>query len=185
MAGAELVGETEGFQLVQAPDLLGVIFVRLHLWIGRHVDDACMATITDELAVELGPALRPDLPLQIAADVDVGSRPEFLCNEIRGAGTHPILDVVASDHEILSIIGLAAQDDVDMRVVGIPVIDGGPIELRAKILLHLAHQLARKGFEVRHIQGVLGRDDEPEMVAVLVGALRKGEAVDLVALPAE
>ena len=72
-----------------------------------------------------------------------------------------------------------------MRVVGVPVIDGGPIELRAKILLHLAHQLAGKGFEVRHIQGVLGRDDEPEMVAVLVGALRKGEAVDLVALRAE
>ena len=74
---------------------------------------------------------------------------------------------------------------MNVRVVGVPVIDGGPIELRAKILLHLAHKLAGEGFEVRHIHGVLGRDDEAEMVAVLVGALRKGDAVDLVALRAE
>ena len=74
---------------------------------------------------------------------------------------------------------------MNVRVVGVPVIDGGPIELRAEILLHLAHQLAGEGFEVRHIHGVLGRDDEPEMMAVLVGALREGAAVNLVALRAE
>ena len=74
---------------------------------------------------------------------------------------------------------------MNVRVVGVPVIDGGPIELRAEILLHLSHQLAGEGFEVGNIHGVLGRDDEPEMMAVLFGTLRKGATINLAALRAK
>ena len=59
-----------------------------------------------------------------------------------GAGAHPLLDVVAGDDEILAVVGAAAHDDVDVGIVGVPVIDADPIELGAEILLHLAHQLA-------------------------------------------
>ena len=72
-----------------------------------------------------------------------------------------------------------------MRVVGVPVIDGDPIELGAEILLHLADQIAGEGFEVGHLHGVLGRDDEAEMMPVVLAPLGEGAAVDVVALRPE
>ena len=137
------------------------------------------------MPVELGPTLGLDLALEIATDVEIGAQPQFLRDEVLGAGAHALLDIVAGDHEVLAIIGAAAQDDVDVWVVGVPVIDAGPVERRAKVLFHLPHQIAGEGFEVRHVHGVLGRDDEPEMMPVLVAALGEGAAVHLVALRPE
>ena len=185
LAGADLDGEAERFQLVQPSDLERMIFVGPGLSVGRHVDDARGVRIAGKLAVELRPALGLDLSLKSAVNVEIRPRPQFLRDEVGGAGAYSCLDVVARDHEVLPVIGTAAQDDVDVRVVGIPVIDGGPIELRAEILLHLVHQIAGEGFEVRHVHGVLRRDDEAEMVAIVAATLGEGAALDLIRLRPE
>lgn len=72
-----------------------MIFIGPGALVGRHVDDASVAAIANELAVELGPAFGVDLALKAAADVEIGARPKFLGDEITRSIAHPFLDVVA------------------------------------------------------------------------------------------
>ena len=65
------------------------------------------------------------------------------------------------------------------------MIDGDPIELGAEILLHLADQLAGEALEVGHLRRVLGRDDEAEVMAVLLAPLREGLGVGVLGLGTE
>ena len=69
---------------------------------------------------------------------------------------------------------------MDVRIVGVPVIDGDPVELRAEVALGVGHQLAREGAEVGHLGRVLRRDGEPEMMAVVLAALGEGPGVGVV-----
>src|SRR5258707_6334377 len=71
-----------------------------------------------------------------------------------------------------------------MRMAGVVVVDGDPIELGAEILLHLCHQPADEGFEIFVLDTVLGRDDEAELMAVAVAALEESLAVHPVLLRA-
>ena len=68
----------------------------------------------------------------------------------------------------------AADQDVDVRIVGVPVIDGDPIEPGAEIAFDVLHQLSDEAAHVLKFGRILGRDDEPEMVPVIGGALGKG-----------
>jgi hypothetical protein len=144
-----------------------------------RVDDAG-AGVADKLPVELGPALGLDLPLEIAADVEIGARPEFLRDEIARAGAHAFLDVVAGDDEVLAVVAHAAHDEMDVGIVGVPVIDADPIELRAEILSIWPIRSRVKDLEVGHLHGVLGRDDEAEMMPVVLAALGEGAAIGVV-----
>ena len=53
-----------------------------------------------------------------------------------------------------------------MRVFGVVVLDGDPIEFGPKVALGGGHQLAREGEKIVHACRVLRRHDEPEMVPV-------------------
>ena len=88
------------------------------------------------------------------------AQPQLLRHQVLGAGAHALLDVVARDDEVLAVVGDAADDDVDVRMLCVPVIDGDPFELGPQILLHLTDQLAGEALEVGHVRRVLGRDDE-------------------------
>src|SRR3546814_9463147 len=94
-------------------------------------------------------------------------------------GTHAFLDIVAGNDEVLAIVGPAARDDMDVGIVRVPVIDTDPIELGAEVLLHLPHQLEGEGLEVGHLWRVLGRDDEPEMMPVVLSPLGEGLGIEL------
>ena len=61
-----------------------------------------------------------------------------------------------------------------VRVVGVPVIDRHPVQPRAQIGFHAAHQVPRVGPQVVQLGGILGRDDEAEMVPVVPAALLEG-----------
>ena len=72
-----------------------------------------------------------------------------------------------------------------MRIVGVPVIDGDPVEPRAEIGFHLPREIAREGPEVGHLGGVLGRDDEAEMVPVVLAPFGEGAIVGAIGLGIE
>jgi hypothetical protein len=55
LAGTDLVGEAEGFQLAKTTDLLGVIDVGLFARPWREVDNAGAGAVARELPVEVGP----------------------------------------------------------------------------------------------------------------------------------
>lgn len=65
-------------------------------------------------------------------------------------------NVIPGDHQILPSVILAAQDDMRVRVAGVVVIDGDPIELRAQILLHLAHQAPDERLKIVILVAILG-----------------------------
>ncbi|OIQ93574.1 hypothetical protein GALL_244220 [mine drainage metagenome] len=135
-----------------------------------QIDDVMAVGILDKLAIKLGPAVRLDLPFQGTLNVEIGPWPEFQGDQILGAGTHPLFDVISGDDEILAIVGDAAHDDVDMRMLGVPVIDGDPIKLGAEVFFHLPDQIAGKALEVGEVGGILRRDDEAEMMSVVFAA---------------
>jgi hypothetical protein len=70
---------------------------------------------------------------------------------------------------------------MDVRIVGIPMIDSHPIQSRAKVGFHLLGEVAGEGLQVGHIAGVLRRDNEPEMVTVVLAAFGKRRAIGAVA----
>ena len=94
---ANLMGEAEGFELAQPSNLQGMELVGLLARNRREVDDAGIAPVAGKLAVELGPAFGFDLPLEGAADVEIGAWSQFLGDEIarpiagvKDAGTHDV-----------------------------------------------------------------------------------------------
>ena len=78
--------------------------------------------------VEAGPALGLHLPLQGGADLLLAARAELQGDAFRGAVAKTSADVVAADDQVLAVIGPAADQNMDMRVVGVPMIDRDPIE---------------------------------------------------------
>ena len=181
----DLAGEAKALQLAQPAHSQRMVAVRPDAGFGRHVDHAVAQHSPRQVAVDLGPAFGIDLPIQRLPDFEVGARAEFLGDDLARLRPHPLADIVARDDEVLPVFGDAAHDDVDVRVVGVPMLDRPPVQAGAEILFHPRHQLAGKALEVAHLLGVLGRDDEPEMMAVVLAARRKLVAVEAVRLRAE
>ncbi|WP_242443349.1 hypothetical protein [Sphingobium sp. LB126] len=65
-------------------------------------------------------------------------------------------------------------------MAGIVVIDSHPIEFRAKVGLDAAHQIAGVVGEIGKIGGILGRDDEAELVAIILAAIKEGISISAV-----
>src|SRR3546814_5408039 len=151
-------------------------FVGLAVGMRSKIDDAGFAGVADELPVELRPALRLDLALESAADVEIGAWPQFLGDEVARSVAHAFLDVVAGNHEVLAVVADAAHDQVDVRMLGVPVIDSDPIEPRIEVLLDLADQIAGEGLQVRHLHGVVRRRSE-EHTSELQSLMRISYAV--------
>jgi hypothetical protein len=91
----------------------------------RHVDDAGRASRASWRSS--WSSVRLDLTLQSAADVEIGARAQFLRDEVARAVAHAFLDVVARDDEVLPVVGRRARS-CGRGDVGVPVIDGDPIE---------------------------------------------------------
>jgi hypothetical protein len=85
----------------------------------RHVDDTSTVRIASELTIEIGPALRIDLSFERPADVVIGTRPELLGDEMARPIANSLADIVARDHEVFAIVPDAAQDDMDVGMLGV------------------------------------------------------------------
>jgi hypothetical protein len=69
---------------------------------------------------------------------------------------------------------------VGVWVASIEVVNGDPIELGPEVLLHPSHQVPHEGLQILHTGTVLGRDDEPELVAVFLLAREEVASVRVV-----
>ncbi len=72
-----------------------------------------------------------------------------------------------------------------MRIVGVPMRHGNPVQLRPEILFRLRHQFPREGFQVRHLGRILWSHDEAEMVPVVLTPLGEFACGHMVALRSE
>ncbi len=178
LAGRDLVSQPERLELAKPPDLEGMEFVRLAVGVWREVDDAEAGAVSRELPVQVGPALGVDLAFEDPTDLVIGPGPKLLRDQVARTIPHALLDVIARDDEVLAVVPHAPHDQVDVRMLGIPVIDGDPVEAGTEVQFHLPDEIACKGLEVGHFHGVVGRDDEAEMMPVRVAPLRKLLRVD-------
>src|SRR5215467_10604350 len=139
------LGKAKTFEFVHTADHgCASVSIRSGAGTGTNVYNAIvLGSLPREHAIELGPPVGFDLSLEIATDLKVASRPELKGGEMRSAGTHAVADVVARNHEIAAIVGFAAHDDMDVRIVGIPMINSDPIEPGAEVPLCLRHQRPR------------------------------------------
>ena len=69
-----------------------------------------------------------------------------------------------------------------VRVAGVAMIGGDPVEFRPEIFFHLRHQPPHEWLEVGILIAVLGRHDKPELVAVATATLDKCRAIGKVAV---
>ena len=114
-------------------------------------------------------------------NIALAARAEFHGHALFGAGAQALADIGAVDHEVLSIARNAPDQHMDMRIVGVPVIDRDPVEPNVRvdiqIACHILHHLAGESAQVRHLAGILRRDDEAEVMPVVLAALGEGFAI--------
>ena len=185
-AGPSGPSKTERFQLAHPADLDPVeIFLALAR-LRPQIDHAAMRRrIAGEHPIQPGPALRPDLGLQRMPDFPVGSGAKLQSQQLLRPRPHSFPDIVARDDEILVIVGPAPDNDMDVGMLGIPVIDGDPVEAGAQVAFGVGHEVAGESFDIREFAGVFGRDNEPEMMPVLLAPLSESLMIDIIALSAE
>ena len=76
---------------------------------------------------------------------------------------------------------LAANDNVSMGIIGIPVIHRDPIQARAEVALQLAHEFPSEALQILELGRILGSQDKPELMPVATAALRELSAIDRIA----
>src|SRR5574337_1831906 len=173
--GSDGVSQTEAFELGSPSQQQVSQFRVFGIGTGSQIGDAA-AFVGDvaQGAIEAGPAFGLDLLLQRSAYLLLAARTKLDGDALGGAISKSPADVFAADDQVLTIVGAAANEDMDMGVIGVPVVDRYPVELRAEIFLDVSHQLASKGLEVPELGRVFRRDDEAEMMAVILAALGEG-----------
>ncbi|STU93263.1 Uncharacterised protein [Klebsiella pneumoniae] len=99
---------------------------------------AILAGLALQRAVEARPPLLLHLALQGLLDLQLGAWPQPFGCQLGGAMAEAIGDVVARDDEVFAGVVAPAHDDVRVRVVGVPVVDGHPIKAGAQVGFHAA-----------------------------------------------
>ena len=150
LRGTERLGETKPLELTHASDH-GRTDVTVHRAIDTwsQVDNPIVLRgLAGQSAIETGPTVRLDLSVEAPTDLLLAPRPKLKGDQMRGTSAQALTDVVARDHQVAPIVAFASHDDVDVGIVGVPVVDPNPIELRAEIPLGLRHQVPGKCLQV-------------------------------------
>jgi hypothetical protein len=79
-----------------------------------------------------------------------------------------------------TVVGATADQDMDMMIVGVPMIDADLVELRSEFPLGIRHQLPSEGADVLHVGGVFRRDDESEMMPIILATFSEGLRIGIV-----
>jgi hypothetical protein len=142
----------------------------------RHVDGAHRRNQLAQPPVDRRQALLRYLLGELPLDVEFIPRSKLEGSQLLSANTESLGDVAAIDPDLGATTVDAADDDVNVRVVGVVVTDGGPVQPAAQILFHPLHEPARVVAQVQLV-AILGGDDEAELT--LLSGDRGGEGLAL------
>ena len=128
-----------------------------------------------KLAIERRETLLGDLPFAGAPHVEVETRTQLLGRNLLPSAAQAVRDVRAFEAKLPSLPVDSADDEVSMRVLGVVVIDRGPLDFATEVLLDLRHQAAHVEGEIQ-LGGVLRRDDDPKLVLLAARGCSKASA---------
>jgi len=104
--------------------------------------------LSRKCAIEACPAVLFHLMINACEDLPLGARTQPFGGQFAGAMAHAVGNVVAGNDQVPPGFVLAAQHNVGVRVVGIPVVDGDPIQASTQVARHAIHQVTGEGTQV-------------------------------------
>ena len=153
---ADLLGRAEAFELGGPTNhqtaKLGIFAGAAGAEIG---DPALFVGDGAERSVEAGPTLGIDLFLKGVADLALAARPQFQRDPLRCAAAKAVADLIAADEQVLPLVSASADEHMDVRIVGVPVIDRHPIKLGVEVALRVGHQFPSEGAKIGHLARIL------------------------------
>ncbi len=113
-----------------------------------HQDLRAFAEFVFDRLVE--PVVAPPMRLAVKPEplVLAPARADPVGRHVAGGFPEAVAHIVARQDELRPIAANAADDHMGMRVVGVVVVDGEPIELHAEVALYPRHRLARELFQL-------------------------------------
>ena len=99
-----------------------------------------------------------------------------------GARVQAVRQVLAGDDEILAKLILAANDHMTVRMAGVEVVDGDPVEPGSKVSFGLPHPAANERLQVLVFGAVLRGDDEAELVTIALPCFEECLAIHVIAV---
>ena len=161
--GRDALGEPEPFEVLETGNERGRVDEPRS---GSRVDrDLAPLGPPLQLAVERGEPVLGDLLGVGALDVDGKAGPKLLGGQLLRAPPQALRDVRAIEADLAPLAIDAAHDQMRVRVARVVVVDRGPLELAAEVLLDRGHQPPDVVGEVE-LAGVLGRHDDPELMSL-------------------
>ena len=116
--------------------------------------------------VEKREAFLSHLVDQLPQLLHLAFRSEFETDEGPRPRADAMIEVVGCDHQVMAFVVAAANDDVRVRMSGIEMVDGDPIEMAFQIILHLRQQTADERFEILQVRAILGRHHQSKLMAI-------------------
>ena len=119
--------QPHALQLLQASHQQHTLLPQLRVagWLIDLVQPILCFTL--QRAIQASPPLLIHLAQQGALDLQLGARPQPFRGQLCGALTHASGDVRLRNNQVLAGVFLAAQHDMCMRVVGVPVVHSNPV----------------------------------------------------------
>ncbi len=145
-----------------------------------QIDDAAYRQFT-ELPIDRGEPVFARFHEARPGDVKIAAVPQLQGCKFLRAPPESMRDIVPRDDEVLPVISAPAQDDMDVRVIGVVVIDGDPVEFRSQIAFRRRHDVAREFAEVLKLAGIFRRHNDAKLMAVALPFLQERRAIDAVA----
>jgi hypothetical protein len=180
-AGCDFLGQAEALQLLKTA---GAERLPEMVLFAAGSDDVVRVGLPKESPVEAGEALLFDLGAEVGLDFVIGAGPEVEGDDLCGTFPHAPAQILTGYDEVFASIILAPQDDMRVRMTGVVVIHGDPIEFCSEILPHLEHEPTGQTLQVWVFCSVLSGDDEAELVTIAVTPFEEGPAISAILLGA-
>src|SRR6266700_4211537 len=125
-------------------------------WIARNIaagtkidNPLSPSRFPGEHPVEPCPAFCGHFRLKATSNLQLRSWAKLARDEVAGAGAQARSNIIPANDEVGTVVSAAPHKDMNMRMLGVPVVDGHPIEPRPEITRGLVHQFPSKASQAR------------------------------------